>query len=237
MSTFFETVERVFYDWHYDHPRILYALIRALKPQVVVEVGSYRGYCAVYMARALQENNTGKLYCIDNWTLTEHVARYGDPRGHFEKNMELCGVRDWIDVIQGNSDQIQWPSNVDFCYVDGWHGYLMARHDFEKAASLGASVIAMDDTENCVGPRLFSDEGVLGWQQIHLGSDNGLDIFVKLKPKRPVCFSQELPFSNPGVSLRLLSKEDQDRHFQAASRITRINYDSIASVTEQKCES
>ena len=35
---FFKRVDEVFHDWKYDHPRVLYALIRSLKPLVVVEV-------------------------------------------------------------------------------------------------------------------------------------------------------------------------------------------------------
>ena len=105
-SGFFETAEARFHDWKYDHPRILYALARSLKPKVIVEVGSYLGYCASYLARALQENNSGKLYCIDNWSLTEHVERYGNPRAHFEANLAACGVRDWVEVVEGNSDEV-----------------------------------------------------------------------------------------------------------------------------------
>ena len=65
---FFKRVDEVFHDWKYDHPRILYALIRSLKPLVVVEVGTYRGYAAAWMARALQENGIGMLYCIDDFS-------------------------------------------------------------------------------------------------------------------------------------------------------------------------
>lgn len=45
-----------FPNWRYDHPRILYGLIRSLKPRTVMEIGTYRGYAACYMAQACKEN-------------------------------------------------------------------------------------------------------------------------------------------------------------------------------------
>lgn len=240
MSDFYSNVDdRVFADWNYGHAKVLYGFIRALKPQVVVEVGLYRAYCASWMAKALQENNTGKLFTIDNFSLQEHVERYGDPRAHAEANLDALGVRAWVEIIEGESDQVQWPEKVDFAYVDAFHSYNACRHDFMKAVGLGATFLAVDDTENCVGPRRFVDtafeDNLLcekSWQRLDLHSDNGLTIFMKKQPRRLVTFSQELPLPNPGVDLRPLTPEEQVEHFAEAKKHTGLDYTDIMAHTE-----
>jgi len=223
---FFETVESVFHDWRYDHPRILYSLIRAMKPSVAVEVGTYRGYAACYMARALQENNNGHLYCIDNLSLTDHLARYGtDPVTHWGNNLTATGVRDWATLIVGKSDEVIWPAKIDFAYIDGWHSYQTCLHDFTRAAYAGASCICLDDIVQSVGPRMVFDliRKTDEWQVLELFHDCGMGICVRKTPKPPYTFSQELP-DNPGVDLRPLSRQERIEHFAEASKTTGLDY-------------
>lgn len=233
---FQETITQRFSDWNYGHPLILYGLIRAMKPQVVVESGTYRGFGACWMAKAIQENNFGKLYCIDNFTLTEHVERYGDPRKHLEENLLVCGIREWVEIIEGDADKVTWPDKIDICYIDGWHSYGAAKHDFEKAHKAGALVIALDDTENCVGPRMFCDDAQKLYRDtydcVDIHSDNGMAMFVRKQPKRNITFSQELPLPNPGVDLRPLSLEEQKKHFDEASKITGLDYSELYKFTD-----
>lgn len=47
--------------------KVLYALVRALKPTVCVELGTYHGCSATHIAAALHANGgTGRLYCVEN---------------------------------------------------------------------------------------------------------------------------------------------------------------------------
>lgn len=224
--SFFETVEAQFKDWHYDHPRILYSLIRSLRPRVCVEVGTYRGYAACYMARALQENNSGHLFCIDNFSLTDFVAKYGDPKKHWAENLQACGVYSWATLLQGDSDKVDWPEHVDFAYIDGWHSYDAARHDFNQCAQRGAQCICLDDTINCAGPRLLMNEMKAvssTWSVLDIPSDNGLSICMRKQKVRDVTFSQELP-NHPGVDVSVLSREDRIKHFREAYQYTGVDY-------------
>lgn len=233
---FIQTINERFSDWNYGHPIMLYGFIRALKPLVVVESGSYRGFGACWMAKAIQENNFGKLYCIDNFTLTEHVERYGDPRTHLEENLKACGIREWVEIIEGNANEVKWPEKIDICYIDGWHSYEAASFDFGKADQAGATIIAFDDTENCVGPRMFCEEAREKFSSkfdvMDVHSDNGMTIFMRKKPKRPITFSQELPLPNPGVDLRPLTLVEQEQHFKEAAAITGLNYSKVMKETE-----
>lgn len=242
--SFYEEVNKVYATWNYDSPRLLHAFIRCMKPQHIVDCGTYRGLSAAWMAKACQENNMGRVHCIDNWSLLEHAHILGGktPKQHVEENLTHLGVREWVEFHDGDTADITiWPQKVDFIYIDAWHSYDSCRREAVMALLRGASFIAFDDTENCVGPRMYV-ENVLSeeeslfdsseWQRLDLHSDNGLTIFVKKQPRRLITFSQELPYPNPGVDLRPLSLDEQREHFEEASNITGLDYSSIYGSTQ-----
>lgn len=222
-TDFFSTVESLFHDWNYNHPRILYSLIRALKPKVVFEIGTYRGYAACYMAQALKENGSGHLYCIDNFTLLDHVEKYGDPVQHWINNLTACDVKSCASLVVGDSTKLLLHGSVDFAYIDGWHSYKAAKHDFEMCAEKGATCICLDDTLNCIGPRkLVAELSREHWDVITLPNDNGLSICHR-KVERRVTFSQELPGS-PGTVLTNATDREIIAHLDAASELNNVDY-------------
>ena len=248
--SFYENVNTVFSSWNYDSPRLLHAFIRCLKPQHIVDCGTYRGLSAAWMAKACQENNMGRVYALDNWSLTEHkdILNGKTPKQHAEENLTVLGVREWVEFRDGDTADLSiWPEQVDFIYIDAFHSFEAAEFEVGEAIKRGASFIAFDDVENCVGPRLLVDgfshsEGSWSallpafpddyYQRLDLHSDNGLTIFVKKQPRRLITFSQELPYPNPGVDLRPLTLEQQAEHFKEASAITGLDYSSILTQTE-----
>lgn len=248
--SFYEEVDKVYASWNYDTPRLLHAFIRTMKPQHIVDCGTYRGLSAAWMAKACQENNMGRVYALDNWSLLEHAAILGDktPKQHAEENLTHLGVREWVEFHDGDTkDMSIWPEKVDFIYIDAWHDHHSPQMELLRACSKGAKFIAFDDVENCVGPRLLVDKTIpdllkfaekhdepslLDYQRLDLHHDNGLTIFVRKQPRRLVTFSQELPYPNPGVDLRPLTLEQQTEHFKEASAITGLDYSSILNQTE-----
>lgn len=239
--SFYENVNKVFASWNYDSPRLLHGFLRCLKPQHIVDCGTYRGLSAAWMAKACQENNMGKVHCLDNWSLLEHaqILDGKTPKQHAEENLTHLGVREWVEFHDGDTKDLSiWPERVDCIYIDAWHSYEAARREAEEAIKRGAMFLAFDDTENCVGPRMFVEEfyqtvrNAHEWQQLDLHSDNGLTIFVKKQPRRKITFSQELPYPNPGVDLRPLTLEQQMQHFDEASAITGLDYSSVMDETE-----
>jgi len=237
--SFFDNVNTVYATWNYDSPRILYSFARALKPSHLVDCGTYRGLSAAWMAKACQENNFGVVHAIDNWSLLEHAQILGDktPKQHAEENLTVLGVREWVRFHDGDThDDTVWPETVDFAYIDAWHSHEACLNDAWKAVERGATFVAFDDVENCVGPRLFVDQPNLfkerDWQRLDLHSDNGLTIFIKRRSRRLVTFSQELPYPNPGVDLRPLTLEQQKAHFDEASAITGLDYSPLLDHTE-----
>ncbi|MBI2043089.1 class I SAM-dependent methyltransferase [Candidatus Pacearchaeota archaeon] len=50
-----------------DYGSVFYGLVRALKPKLIVELGTKNGYSAFHIARALKENGFGNIHCYDLW--------------------------------------------------------------------------------------------------------------------------------------------------------------------------
>jgi hypothetical protein len=183
----------------------------------------------------------GRVHCLDNWSLLEHahILDGKTPKQHAEENLTHLGVRDWVEFHDGDTKDLSiWPEKVDFIYIDAWHSYEAASREAMHAILKGASFVAFDDVENCVGPRMLADHALEDgmnfglWQQLDLHSDNGLTLFVKKQSRRLITFSQELPYPNPGVDLRPLTLEQQKAHFDEASAITGLDYSSILDQTE-----
>lgn len=227
MNDFNTAINTIFPDWQYGHPVVIYGLIRSMKPAVCVEVGTYLGFGAAWMAKALQENGSGHLYCIDNFGLNDRAVQCGNPRQHMERNIAMLGLSDWVTIIEGDSDKVEWPEKVDLAYIDGWHSYLAASHDFEQCELRGAECICLDDTTQSVGPRkLVSTLSSDSWSVLSVERDCGLAICMRRKPRGPITFSQELP-DCPGVDLQTLTRAEQRRHFEEASRLNGLDYSSV----------
>lgn len=136
--------------WHSDDP-IFERLITEVRPQIVLEVGSWKGASALNMARLLRQNglHTSRICCVDTWlgslefwTSRNDSERYGSLKfknGYpqvfyqFLANVLHSQVEDVIIPFPVPSDlAAQWfklandatPGFVaDLIYLDGDHSY------------------------------------------------------------------------------------------------------------------
>lgn len=90
-----------------DEGRVLYALIRALRPAQVVEVGVASGGTTTHILKALDANGKGKLWSID----LEPASGYQVP--------EDLKAR-WT-FVAGDALEHKLPSKADFIFEDGAH--------------------------------------------------------------------------------------------------------------------
>lgn len=77
MDEFYEIVpekKAAFGGMNVDHVRTLYAIIRVLKPDVVVETGVCNGVSTLVVLMALEKNDNGSLYSIDFPTYSDKPA-------------------------------------------------------------------------------------------------------------------------------------------------------------------
>lgn len=155
------------------HNHILYGLIKWLRPKVVVEIGPYKGGSSVWLARALQENEEGFLYCIDDF------SRNGASRDLLYENLLSCSVEEQVLILEGKSQEVNWPHKVDFAFIDGDHSYQAVAYDAKKSQDLGAYCLAFHDTVTLEGPRQFCEDfkkNNPSWENLSVPFDAGLVI-------------------------------------------------------------
>lgn len=88
---------------------LLYAIVRALKPRLVVETGTFSGISSTYIARALRENGRGRLITCEM-----------DPVVHENacERFRAEGLSSTIDCRLGSSLDLQIDDEIDLLYCD-----------------------------------------------------------------------------------------------------------------------
>jgi predicted O-methyltransferase YrrM len=167
--------------YQYRHPFFLYSLVRWLQPKTVVEIGTHLGMSAVWMARGVQENGDGHLWCIDPFCWVNESQEE-----QWHNNILACGVQDHVTLIKGRSEEVEWPAKIDMAFIDGNHTYPVCKYDTEKAVALGARIIAIHDTVSWEGSRKYADEIRTTWKDwdfLEAMFDEGMLIGIRRDPK------------------------------------------------------
>jgi predicted O-methyltransferase YrrM len=99
--------------------RILYRLVRVLKPVCALEIGTSVGYSALWIAEALAENCAEGEVLGRLWTVESHAERFA----RAEKNIEEAGMGNRICQIKGHAPEVfsvegLLPEELDFAFFD-----------------------------------------------------------------------------------------------------------------------
>lgn len=112
--------------------KALYAIIRALKPKRVLEVGTHKGCSASHILLALTANSDGELTSID--------------RAGFAGTMDAELSKRWTFV---NGDAEVWllknKKHFDLFYEDAGHGYEVTKELIEFADKVKAKIVISHD--------------------------------------------------------------------------------------------
>ncbi len=93
----------------HEQGMLLYLLVKMLKPQRILELGTYTGYSAISMARGLEEG--GKLISIDkNDELTPFAQQF----------INKAGLQDKIQLISGDAKGVitLLENTFDLVFID-----------------------------------------------------------------------------------------------------------------------
>lgn len=105
-----------------DEKLVLYLLTLKLKrPTVAVEIGSFLGASACFLALGLSRK--GRLYCVDTWNNDAMDQPQRDTFDEFMQNAR--NFRKEIVPLRGTSADIskKFDLKIDFLFVDGDHSY------------------------------------------------------------------------------------------------------------------
>jgi hypothetical protein len=163
-------------------------LVESVRPQVVIEVGSWLGASAIHMATVCRELGLAtKVYCVDTWLGAEEfwgrfhytpdrnlLLRNGYPQVYYSflSNVVEFGLEDVIVPVPNTSligakilSQLGVSANL--IYIDASHDYLDVKLDIEAYRRLlaPAGVMFGDDFHNDHFP------GVARAVREHVGDD------------------------------------------------------------------
>lgn len=148
-------------------------------PGEVVEIGSWKGRSAGFLAQGVKLFNNGDIHCIDTFkgSREHNVNGPVDTFPEFYENMDRLGLLRNIIVYQKTSEEAnkEWNGKpIRLIFIDGSHEY----EDVAKDLSIWmpyvpkGGFIVMDDTQGWIGPKRVFEEMIKdkpGFSSIQLG--------------------------------------------------------------------
>jgi len=132
----------------------------------IVEIGSFLGSGTVLLAGPRRLRGSGKVHCVDPFDCSGDSfsipyyqqiiadAGGGPLRRHFDENVRLAGLSEWVQVHQGRDCDIGagWQGSIDMLFLDGDQSRPGARRAYESFVPFlrPGGVIAL---HNSNGPR------------------------------------------------------------------------------------
>ena len=117
--------------------RLLYVLVRTLRPTMAVEFGTSFGLSTIHIAAALRDNGAGRL-----------IATELNPNKAFRavEHLRQAGLGDLVEVRQGDAfETLSDVTDIDFLLLDGWKAlYLPMLKKLEPTFKPGSLIVADD---------------------------------------------------------------------------------------------
>jgi len=157
--------------------KLLYNLVRAIRPATVVEFGMSFGISTLYLAAAVRDNGTGRVVTTE--MSKEKIAA---AQGTFAET----GLDDLITVLEGDAREtladLEGP--LELVLLDGWKDLcLPVLRQLEPLLRPGALVVAddVDQGEGLLKPYLdYVRDPANGYQCVTFPIEDGMEISCRL---------------------------------------------------------
>jgi predicted O-methyltransferase YrrM len=118
-----------------DAAPLLYGIVKLVRPEVIVETGSARGYSTCSLALACHDNNRGTVYAVDphivnTWT---DLGTKGETLPFLRERLKSYDLEDHCQIIRATSEEAirGWDKPIDLLFIDGDHSAAGVKIDFE----------------------------------------------------------------------------------------------------------
>ena len=160
-----------------DGGKLLYNLVRAIRPATVVEFGMSFGISTLHLAAAVRDNGTGRV--ITTEMSKEKIAA---ARSTFAET----GLDDLITILEGDAREnladVEGP--LELVLLDGWKDLcLPVLRQLEPRLRPGALVVAddVDQGEGLLKPYLdYVRDPANGYQCVTFPIEDGMEISCRL---------------------------------------------------------
>ncbi|MEV0347958.1 class I SAM-dependent methyltransferase [Nonomuraea sp. NPDC050680] len=150
---------------------LLYTLVRAARPETVVEFGTSFGISTVYLAAAVADNGTGRVYGTEMSAAKVATAR---------ANLAEAGLGDVVTILPGNAlDTLaDVPGPIGLVLLDGWKELsLPVLRLLEPRLAPGALVVADDVTFASMADYLdYVRDPANGYVSVAFPVEDGMEI-------------------------------------------------------------
>jgi predicted O-methyltransferase YrrM len=124
----------VFSTWT-DHLPFAYDLIAALRPTLVVELGSQAGASYFTFCQAVREHGVAaRCVAVDTWAGDEHTGAYDDTVFREVAGYNSANYADFSELLRMRFEDAVHRfehESIDLLHIDGFHTYDAVRGDFE----------------------------------------------------------------------------------------------------------
>jgi predicted O-methyltransferase YrrM len=154
-----------------DIGRLLYALVRACRPETVVEFGTSFGISTIHLAAAVTDNGTGRVVTTELSDRKATAAR---------QNLEQAGVAEVVTILQGDALEtlatVTGP--VGLVLLDGWKDlYVPVLQLLQPRLTPGALIVA-DDTslDTATGYLTYVRDPGNGFVSVDFQVEGGIEV-------------------------------------------------------------
>ncbi|WAL94314.1 O-methyltransferase [Streptomyces sp. Je 1-369] len=155
--------------------RLLYNLIRAVRPATVVEFGTSFGISTLHLAAAVRDNGTGHVISTELSAAKAAAAR---------RTFTETGLDDLITVLEGDARDTlaAVDGSADFVLLDGWKDLcLPVLRLLEPRLAPGTLVVADDVDLEDLAPYLdYVRDPRNGYQSVTFPVEDGMEISCRL---------------------------------------------------------
>jgi predicted O-methyltransferase YrrM len=151
--------------------RLLYALVRAIRPGTVVEFGTSYGISTLYLAAAVTDNGTGQVVTTELSAKKAAAARSA---------LDEAGLGAAVTILEGDARQTlaAVPGPVELVLLDGWKALcLPVLHLLEPKLAPGALVAADDISfDSMAGYLGYVRDPANGYVSVEFPVEDGLEL-------------------------------------------------------------
>jgi len=150
---------------------LLYTLVRAARPDTVVEFGTSFGISTIYLAAAVTDNGTGRVLSTELSAAKIAAAR---------SNLAEAGVAGAVTILPGDalSTLADIPGPIGLVLLDGWKDLcLPVLRLLEDRLAPGAVVVADDSTFPSMADYLdYVRDPASGYVNVAFTVEDGMEI-------------------------------------------------------------
>jgi len=152
---------------------LLHAIVRTLKPSLIVETGTHKGFSALMMAKALQQNGSGHIHTVD---MEDHGTK------ELFKRFGLSSVATFYKMMSVNLIRMMPKDRkIDFLWLDADHSeesvlaeIEAALHFFKPGSYVGFHDALVDRREDNAVKKVRAQHPI--WEYIRFFSARGVDL-------------------------------------------------------------